>query len=62
MDSGLPEGSRGSGDWISGNGHVCRLEGLLSPSSYRFEILEKERLSESVVRMVIRAPLVAASE
>lgn len=60
MDSGLPEGSRGSGDWISGNGHVCRLEGLLSPSSYRFEILEKERLSESVVRMVIRAPLVAA--
>jgi ferredoxin--NADP+ reductase len=61
MDSGLPEGSRGSGDWISGNGHVCRLEGLLSPSSYRFEILEKERLSESVVRMVIRAPLVAAS-
>ncbi len=61
MDSEGQHKSAASGDWISGNGHTCRLEGLLNPSSYRFEILRKERLSAAVVRMVIRAPLVAAS-
>ncbi len=61
MEDKQPPAKTPAHDWISGDGHKCRLAELLNAESYRFEILEKERLSDIVVRMVIRAPLVAAS-
>lgn len=54
-------GQNGAGDWITGDTHVCRLAGLINSQSFRFEIVQKQRLSDSVVRLTIQAPLVAAN-
>lgn len=50
-----------SGDWIEGGSHKCRLAKLINSTSFRFTIMKKTRLSDNVVRMVLRAPLIAAN-
>lgn len=47
------------GDWILGKNHACQLDKIINSTSLQFKIVEKARLSDTVVRMVIRAPLVA---
>ncbi|MCC6485068.1 MAG: sulfide/dihydroorotate dehydrogenase-like FAD/NAD-binding protein [Armatimonadetes bacterium] len=59
MTSHVSHASAGEGDWIKTSSHVCRLDNILSPSSAAYLILDKQRLSDTVVRLTLHAPLVA---
>lgn len=49
----------GQGDWITGSPHACRLASKIKTAESGFLILKKDLPSENIVRIVIRAPLVA---